>query len=203
MIGHSVPPNRLAIPVLQRPYTIIIILAAKRDNIDLCAYSNVSQTFCNRGHFIRGRRTSGQPRRITHTKKCRQVSRKNTIPVAEVTTATFCVYTNLKSFLQLRLKNKKLRKELIRLLSVGQPMRAVSALMYGRFFISSVSNLILAKLPPATTWRIAAEHRWSEDHSLRNTSILVQNAFEMVLKISTKQTPTGESVCLFFGSLEP
>lgn len=100
-------------------------------------------------HFIRGRRTSGQPRRITHTKKCKQVSRKNTIPVVDVTTATFCVYTNLKSFLQLRLKNKKLQKEQIPLLSVGQPMRAVSAHTYGRFFIRSVSNLILAKLPPA------------------------------------------------------
>jgi len=62
---------------------------------------------------------------------------------------------------------------LIRLISVeGQQTKAVLAqTCMGVFFIRSVSDIIFAMLflpkPPAT----AADHRWSADHSLRNTVV--------------------------------
>jgi hypothetical protein len=62
-----------------------------------------------------------------------QVHRQNIIPVVKVTISTFFLYINLKHFLKHWLCDKKLWKEVISLLSIGQPSKAAERIMLTDF----------------------------------------------------------------------
>jgi hypothetical protein len=89
------------------------------------------------------------------------------------------------------MKDNNLWMELIRLIYVeGRLTKAVLAqTCMGIIFISSMSNTIFTMffLPkqPLTTWRTAADHQWSVDHSLRNTASDISTTI-----VSFKSLPT-------------
>jgi hypothetical protein len=103
-------------------------------------YSNVSQTFGNRGPLHR---------RSVHMwttfvkfptpKKCIHVNRRNITLVVKVTITTFFIHTNLKHFIKYWSKDKNLWKKPICLLSVeGQNKTSFNTDMYMCIFQSLI-----------------------------------------------------------------